>query len=466
MITVQDLRPIALFDGLNDDQLQQLLNAGTTVTIEPGQEFFHEGDSATFWWVVVEGAISLFRHVGREEVRVGIMDQPGRWAGGFVAWDEHGVCLATGVGSAPGRLLRVPAGALADLLQLWFPFGVHLLAGVSGTARAIEATARQRESLVRLGTIAAGLAHELNNPAAAAIRTVSALEETRETEFKALAALIAVQISGPEFVALDELRSNLKIPNAEALPTDPLALADLEEDLAAWMRARNIEKPDQCAAQLVMAGIGLDLCEAIEAVVPAEALSPALTWLIQTLTAQSLLDQLADSTRAISALVSATRSYTQMDRGSIQRVDVTEGIESTLTMLSSKLTGISVVREYASDRPQIEAFAGELNQVWTNLIDNSVDAMSGSGTLRLAVRGDDAQGVVVEIIDSGTGMPPEVAERAFEAFYTTKEVGSGTGLGLDIAHRIIAERHGGTIDIASHPGQTIMRAGLPGEVES
>ncbi|MDN5804206.1 MAG: ATP-binding protein [Microlunatus sp.] len=411
--------------------------------------------------MLADGSIDLFRRVGREDVQVGAMDAPGRWSGGFVAWDDHGVCLATGVGSAAGRLLQVPASELRVLLQRWFPFGVHLLAGMSGTARAIESTARERQSLVRLGTLAAGLAHELNNPAAAAIRNVAALKASIDAVFSSLAALSAAQISADQFASLDEVRDSAVIHAASGTASDPLAVADLEDEITTWMSARHCDSPWETAASLAAAGVGLDLCERVESAVPAAALAPALTWIAQSAAVATLLEQLTDSTKRISALVAATRSYTQMDRGSSQTIDVTEGLESTLTMLTRKLAGVTVVREFASDRPRIDAYPGELNQVWTNLIDNAVDAMSGSGTLRLTVRPADTGGVLVEIADSGTGMTPEVAARAFEAFYTTKDVGSGTGLGLDIAHRIVAERHGGAIEIDSQPGQTVMRVRLP-----
>ena len=180
-----------------------------------------------------------------------------------------------------------------------------------------------------------------------------------------------------------------------------------------------------------------------------------------TFSVAALLGEVKESTRRISELVAAVRSYSQLDRASLQRVDVTDGLDSTLVMLGHKLRdGVTVVREYGADVPPIEAYAGELNRVWTNLIDNAVDAMDGAGTLRVATRAD-GDGVVVEIADTGPGMPPEVADRAFEAFYTTKDVGKGTGLGLDIARRIVEDRHGGTITIDSRPGATVLRVRLP-----
>ena len=179
------------------------------------------------------------------------------------------------------------------------------------------------------------------------------------------------------------------------------------------------------------------------------------------MSAATLLSELKDSSRRISELVAAIKSYSQMDRASVQDIDVTDGIESTLLMLGYKLRdGITVVRDYSADVPRIQAYPGELNEVWTNLIDNAIDAMAGAGTLRLSTRAE-GNDVVIEVGDTGPGMPPQVAARAFEAFYTTKDVGKGTGLGLDIAQRIIVERHGGTITIDSRPGKTVLRVRIP-----
>jgi len=215
------------------------------------------------------------------------------------------------------------------------------------------------------------------------------------------------------------------------------------------------------APPLAAAGVDLAWCERAAGLLDGAALGPGLEWVASTFAVASLLSEVKESTRRVSDLVAAVRSYSQMDRGSMQHIDVTDGLESTLLMLGHKLRdGVEVVRDYDADVPRVEVFAGELNQVWTNLIDNAVDAMDGAGTLRVATR-TDGDAVVVEIGDTGPGMPTPVAARAFEAFYTTKDVGKGTGLGLDIARRIVVERHSGTISIDSRPGETVLRVGIP-----
>jgi signal transduction histidine kinase len=455
---VDELRPLRIFDGLTDEQLAQLVDDGTEVPVEPGVDLFREGEHADFWWVLVEGAIDLVRHVGREDTVVARMDVPGRWAGGFRAWDEHGVYLATGRGVIAGRVLRVPAERLRERSSSWFPFAGHLIQGLYHTARSIESTARQRESLVTLGTLAAGLAHELNNPASAATRAVDALETACGVLRSSVGRLADGELSAEQFAALDALRREIQPPPAES---DPLDRADREQALSSWLSAHGVAHAWTVAPPLAAAGVDLAWCERAASVLAGAALEPGLEWVASTFAVATLLGEVKESTRRISELVGAVRSYSQLDRASLQRVQVADGLESTLVMLGHKLRpGVTVVREYGADVPQVEAYAGELNQVWTNLIDNAVDAMDGTGTLRVATRAE-GDSVVVEIGDTGPGMPPHVAARAFEAFYTTKEVGRGTGLGLDIARRIVVERHGGTISIDSRPGATVLRVRIP-----
>ncbi|GAB7005057.1 ATP-binding protein [Nocardioides sp. AN3] len=452
-----DLRPIGLFDGVTDEQLAELLSDGAEVSFQRGDVVFREGEHADYWWVLVDGSLTLARRLGGEEVVVGRMAVPGVWSGGFRAWDNQGVYLATGRGEEPGRLLQVPSEALGARLRAWLPLGVHLINGIFGTARRIEATARQRDSLVTLGRLSAGLAHELNNPAAAAVRAVASLDATNTMLLSSLRSLAEHGISAAQFAALDALRLELA---GQPRSHDALALADREEALTDWLEDHGIERAWELSPVLAAAGTETDWCDRVEDVLGA-GLPPGLEWVVATLSSSALLGEVRESTRRVSELVSAVRSYSQMDRASRQRTAVTEGLESTLVMLGHKIAdGVCIVRDYAPDVPAVDAFPGELNQVWTNLIDNALDAMAGRGTLRVSTRREGDE-VVVEVADTGPGMAPEVAARAFEAFFTTKDVGEGTGLGLDIARRIVVERHGGQIIIHSDPGNNVMEVRLP-----
>jgi signal transduction histidine kinase len=456
---VEELRGIELFTGLTDEQLSELAAGGDEVPFEIGDVVFAEGEHADDWWVLLAGSLDLVRKVGREDVVVARMDVPGRWAGGFRAWDDNGIYLATGRGATPGRCLRLDAPRLREMVNHWFPLAGHLIGGLHHTARSIESTVRQRDALVTLGTLAAGLAHEINNPAAAASRTVDELGECCTALLEALTRLARGDITAAQFSALDELRRETVAVD----PVDALTESDRESELVTWLDGHGVPNAWDLASPLVAGGVDRAWCERAHEALGDGALTPGLEWVSATISSKTLLSELKDAVRRISELVAAVRSYSQMDRSSAQRIDVRDGIESTLTMLGHKLKGgVSVVREYA-DLPQIEAYAGELNQVWTNLLDNAVDAMDGQGTLTLRTRAE-GDWVVVEVADTGPGMPAEVVARAFEPFFTTKDVGRGTGLGLDIARRIVVERHGGLIDIDSpaHEGKgTVMRVSLP-----
>jgi signal transduction histidine kinase len=456
-VRVDELRQLAIFEKVNDERLQRLLDVGRTIEIEPGLQLFTEGEPADHWWVLVDGAVDLFRTVGREEARVGQM-LPGRWAGGFRAWDDDGVYLATGRGVEFGRLLKVPAHDLRDLMEEWLPLAVHLVRGVFGTARTIEATVRQRESLVTLGTLSAGLAHELNNPAAAAVRTVGTMGTTLDGLLASLGQLAEGAITAEQFLALERLRRTIEPPAANR---SPMRISDAEEELGEWLEDHGVEDAWALAATLAGAGVPIAWCEQAADLLPGRALEAGLSWVSGTLSVSAQLGELREATGRVSELVSAVRSYTQMDRASLQPVDVVEGLTSTLVMLGHKLKdGVEVHRDFAPDLPRIDAYAGELNQVWTNLIDNAVDAMNGAGTLRISTRADD-DAVVIEIADSGPGLSPEAESRAFDAFFTTKDVGKGTGLGLDIARRVVVERHQGSIDLVREGDETVARVRLP-----
>ena len=245
------------------------------------------------------------------------------------------------------------------------------------------------------------------------------------------------------------------------MAADALALADLEDALAGWLASHGVDREWMIAPSLAAAGADIGWCERAAAILAGPALEPGLEWVASALSAETLLAEVKGSTQRISALVAAMKSYTQMDRASMQRIDVTDGLESTLVMLGHMLRdGVTVVRDYGAGVPSVEAHAGELNQVWTNLIGNAVEAMDGKGTLRLSTRATQDT-VVIEVADTGCGMPPDVVARAFEPFFTTKDAARNTGLGLDIARRIITERHGGTIDINSRLGHTVLRVRIP-----
>lgn len=454
---VDELRALFLFDGVSDRDLAALAAAGQELVFAPGEVLFQQGGRAEAWWVLLEGRVELLRRAGREETVVATMASPGQWAGGFTAWDDEGGYMATGRGATSGRMLRVSGDELGRWARAVFPLGVHLITGVFQTVRHIEAMAGQREALVALGTLAAGLAHEINNPAAATARAVDSLQEVCDAMLASLASLGRGSLTASQFIELDALRRSL----ADQSASITTSLIDREEALTEWLEARDVADAWRIAPALAESGADTAWCEQVAAVLPGATLGPGLEWVTSTLAASAILGEMREATARVSALVAAVKSYSALDRAAVQLIDVTDGLESTLVMLAHRLRGgITVEREYAAELPRIEANPGQLNQVWTNLLDNAIDATDGSGTVRLRAFGHD-DGVIVEVIDDGPGMTPEVQAHAFEPFFTTKDVGKGTGLGLDISRRIVHEQHGGEITIASGPGRTVIRVQLP-----
>ena len=460
-----DLRGLSLLDGFSDAEIAALAADGEEVGFTSDERLFEEGRPADHWWVLLDGSVDVVRRIGHEERVVATLEQRGQWAGGFRAWDEHGIYMGSGRGARPGRVFRLSAERLGAHVGESFPFAVHMLKGLIATARRIESTARQREALVALGTLAAGLAHEINNPAAAAVRAVSGLQQACGDMLGSLQRLAGEGIAVEQFVALDALRREA----GGASPPHGVALAEREDDLSDWLEGHGVDREWVIAPALAGAGVDVGWCERAAAVLTGDALQAGLDWVTSTMTTSALVAEAEDSTRRISQLVTAVKSYSQLDRAGVQRVRVTEGLDSTLVMLGHKLRdklgpGVTVQRDYADDLPEIEALPGELNQVWTNLLDNAIDAMSGSGTrtgtLSVAAYAD-GDDVVVEIADTGPGMSEEVSSHAFEPFFTTKEVGQGTGLGLDISRRIVVERHGGEIMLDPSRDGTVARVRLP-----
>ena len=324
-----------------------------------------------------------------------------------------------------------------------------------------EIMLRQSEKLATLGRLSAGMAHELNNPAAAAKRGADQLRLAVEALQDANDRRNQLTFSDPQRARLLELGKQAQARARQFEQSSALAQSDLEYAVETWLEAAGLDDAWEVAPTLVNLGYDDDALTALAEGFDRPQLPAVLAWLAATYNVYSLLEEVGQGAGRIAELVGALKMYTFMDQAPVQAVDVNQGLENTLVMLRSKLrAGITVRREYAENLPRIEAYGSELNQVWTNLIDNAIDAMDGQGELVVRTRQEDGL-VVVEIEDNGPGIPPAVQPHVFDPFFTTKAPGSGTGLGLNISHHIIVDKHGGTIEVRSQPGSTCFEVRLP-----
>jgi signal transduction histidine kinase len=360
-------------------------------------------------------------------------------------------------------VLALPAAAIAKRFAAWYPMAVHLLEGMLLGLRRNNAQVAERERLLALGKLSAGLTHELNNPAAAAGRAADALRDKVAGMRAKLASIASGRLAGAQLrklvMAQDEFVK--KVRHAPTL--SPVEAADREDAIGEWFDAHGIDGGWDLAPVFVAGGLGTEDLDAVAAAADETTLEGAIRWLAYTVETESLLREILDATSRISELVGAARQYSQLDRAPYRYIDVHEGLEATLVMFGRKLgpdSGISIVKDYDRTLPRIPAYPAELNQVWTNIIDNAVEAMGESGTLTVRT-GRAHDRVRVEIADTGPGMPPEVRKRIFEPFFTTKPVGRGTGLGLDVSYRVIVNRHHGDVAVHSEPGETRFQVFLP-----
>ena len=455
---IDELRGLYIFAGVEDGLLRELADSAAVVPFADGAVIFSQGDPADQWWVLLEGRIEMWSAgPQRDATLFAALEKPGDWFGGIQAWAPVSY-LGTGRGVGPGRVLRVPVDMLRETVWRESQLATHLISAYFQTGRTFEAVSRAWGTLITLGELSAGLAHELNNPASAATRSVDALRGTTSNLLSSLVDLARASMTADQFLTLDALRGELQpMPST----TGSVVLSDREEAVAGWLEARGFAEAWDLAASLAAAGADVAWLDRAQRSLAGATLVPGLRWVANWTSTQALLGEVKEATKRISQLVDAVKPYSQVGRASLQVIDVTEGLESTLVMLGARLrAGVAVVRDYGPGVPRFEAYPGELNQVWTNLISNAIDAMPDGGTLTLTTRAD-GDAVVVAVGDTGTGMSEDVKAHAFDTFFTTKEIGRGTGLGLDIARRLIVERHHGSIDLASEPGRTVVTVRLP-----
>ena len=462
-VTPDELRGLFLFEQLDDGQLASLAAHGEVERRASGEWVYREGEPAVWFYVLLEGTVALLRRVQGDEVEVNRTDLVGSYGGATQAYvgERLPQVYANSMRAVTdARLFALRGEDFARMVREWFPMAVHLLEGLLFGLQNTQAIVGQRERLLALGSLSAGLTHELNNPAAAAGRATAALRERVAGMRHKLEALASADVDRAAFATIVHLQDEVVEGVAKAPRLGPVEEAEREDELADWLDDRGIPDGWDLAPVLAQGGVDVACLTEVTAALPPELAGSAVRWIAYTVETELLLGEIEDAVGRISTLVDAARQYSQMDRGPHQVVDVHDLLDSTLVMLAGKLDGVAVRKDYDRSLPRVAVYAAELNQVWTNLIVNAAQAMGGEGTLtvRTARDGDD---VLVEVRDTGPGIPPEIQGRVFEPFFTTKPVGHGTGLGLDISWRIVVQRHRGDLGVESVPGDTRFRVRLP-----
>ncbi|MET8344519.1 ATP-binding protein [Streptomyces microflavus] len=462
----QEIGSLFLFEKLSGEQLGRLCAEGRVERFEPGP-VYTEGDPATCFYVMIEGTVVLSRRVGGDDIEVTRTSQRGVYSGAMQAYLGDRVPQTYNNSmrvTEPTRFFVLPAQSFADVMREWFPMAAHLLEGLFFGTRNTQRAIGQRERLLALGSLSAGLTHELNNPAAAAVRATATLRERVGRMRHKLSLIAQGPYSREALASLIEIQERTAERVAKAPVLSPLEAADREDEISDWLEDHGVSEGWRIAPTFVQAGLDTQWLEQVAVTVDEEILPGAVGWLNYTVETELLMDEINDSTTRISHLVDAAKQYAQLDRAPYREVDVHELLDSTLLMLSGKIgPQLRLVKEYDRSLPQVPAYPAELNQVWTNLIDNAVQAIGGAGgegtlTVRTAREGDR---LLVEFRDTGPGVPEEIRGRIFDPFFTTKPVGQGTGLGLDISWRIVVNKHHGSLEVESVPGDTRFRVLLP-----
>jgi signal transduction histidine kinase len=463
--TIEELRPIDLFDDLDDERLAdvaahaQVLEYKAGELVTAGEPLAPDGSVEHGVYLLLDGTAETFRNVGGGLEPSGDHASP-TWMGAIAALTGSPMGVRVQA-KTDLRIAAIDPGEFVELAVANRAIMQRVLAQVRPVVGRITAIEQNRERLESLGTMAAGLAHELNNPAAAAKRASSDLADALEVLGSTIGVFVESGVSREQAEQLVEIQRAVVAACRARASASQLELADAEDALTAALEEAGVRDAYRIVEPLAQAGFDEASLKRV-AELAGPATEAAVRWIAASLLARELAAELAESTERMSKLVAAVKTYAYMDRGGLLEIDVREGLDTTLTILGHKLkhTTIEVRREFDDDLPRFQAYGAELNQVWTNLLDNAIDALGDSGTIEISAHRD-GDCIEVDIADNGPGVSPEAQERIFEPFFTTKEVGKGTGLGLDTSRRIVVDRHHGSLTLESAPDRTVFRVRLP-----
>lgn len=456
---LDELRQVPLFADLSEEDLERLYRMADTVSIPAGELVLQEGDPGDSLFVVLDGELEVTKRHGGRDVLLAVY-KAGQFFG-EMALLKQAPRSASVRTLRESRLLLISQAAFQTLLSCSPSAPLKILRTVTSRLRSTESMLIQNEKMAALGTLAAGLAHELNNPAAAIRRSAAQLGDMLAERERLAAELITLVNDPHQSETLGALHQ--ETINRAATPPlyDALTLSEQEDRLQEWLEDHSVERAWELAPVLVSSGWQQSELETLAGQFSSDQLPVVVRSLAASASVYALLDEVGKSAEAMSEIVKAVKTYSYLDQAPIQDVDLRESLENTLVLLRPKIkAGVSIERDYDDAVPRIEAYGSELNQVWTNIIDNAIDAMQSQGELALHTRASNGE-VVVEIVDNGPGIPPELQPRIFDPFFTTKAPGVGTGLGLHIAYNIVVHKHHGQIEVSSRPGETRFRVVLP-----
>lgn len=452
------LRGLQFFAGLPEADLDWLSAQAESVQVRAGENLMEEGAPGDAAYVVVDGEFEIVKKSDAQSITIAVRE-PGEVIGEMALLDQA-PRSATVRAVRDSHVLKIRGETFQRMILNSSSAALSLLQTVTRRLRQNEGLLRQSEKMAALGTLSAGLAHELNNPAAAVRRSSDQLRSALTSWAGLTLELARTELSGPQIESLDALRLQIESQKASAASLDPMGQSDREAEVQTWLEGIGVQDAWEVAPTLVTAGWDAKRLAELEAVFGTQLLPAVLRWLAAGCLAYSLLDEVDLGTGRISEIVRSVKAYSYLDQGPIQEVDIHEGLENTLVILRHKLKqGVQVTRQYAADLPHIEAHGSELNQVWTNILDNAIDAMHGQGEIILRTS-KNGNNISVEIQDNGPGIPPAIQKRIFEPFFTTKPPGQGTGQGLNITYNIVNNHHG-SIRLTSEPGKTLFEVTLP-----
>ena len=455
MVDKSELLAAPAFANLPEDQIAWFISQSQELSFKAGETYFRQSDPADAMFVILEGQLQLRGEIGGETA---VFNMKTGDVTGVLPFSRMKQFTVAARAVTDVRVLRFPSSLFPELIQKMPELTQRLVGLMSDRIRETTRREQQRDRLASLGKLSAGLAHELNNPASAAKRAASQLRDALKRIKEASHQLGSRDLTAAQKSEIEKLEASFI--QRDEIPLDALAVSDLEDQIDSLLRSHGQNDMWQMAAELAHRNIKPAALESLFATLDADTARAALVRIAASLEIATLLNEIESGTARMSDLVRAIKEYTYMDQAPLQNVDIVKSLETTLTIMNHKLKrGVAVKRDYEQGPLLVNSFGSELNQVWTNLIDNAIDAMKGKGELRVRAHREDGN-VVVEIIDNGPGISSDVQPHIFEPFFTTKGVGEGTGLGLDTVQRIV-KKHRGDIQVTSKPGNTCFQVWLP-----